>query len=75
MSPKKTVKISGSDGEYTFHVHLVRRRIELILRKAFFTEAELIIGMNLVPDDVQIKFYKKLSQLCDEYKSTSPNPQ
>lgn len=77
MSPKVKIKITGEfDGEYcdyTFHVHMEKRRIELILKRPFNSTIEMIIGMNLVPDLAQIQFYKELNKRANEYQTANLN--
>jgi hypothetical protein len=75
MHPKKVIKITDDEAEYSFQVHLEKKRIDLILKKAFLSPVELIIGMNSVPDIVQIRFYKALQLLIREHQTTRPDSQ
>lgn len=73
MHPKKKITITGDGENYIFVVSLDTKRIELILQHPFFSPVDTIIGMNSVPDIVQIKFYKELQRLTNEYKASSTN--
>lgn len=73
MSPKKKIEITDDEAEYTFFINLELKRIELILKRPFFSE-ELVIGENHVPDPVLIAFYKELRQLVHEYRSSQLYP-
>lgn len=75
MSPKKQIVITYGSETFSFSVNLARKTIDHILQKTQSDQQDLIIGMNLVPDAVQIEFYKKLKRLADEYNATSVNQQ
>lgn len=70
---KRTIQVAFKDGRYSFTVDLAKKRIELILQKPLFSEDELIIGEDRVPDVVLIQFYKKLRDLLNEYQTAIGN--
>lgn len=69
MHPKKIVKIREGTHEYAFHIDLAAKQVDLITRTIFPHEVDTIIGMNLVPDMVQIMFYRNLRKLNNEYNA------
>ncbi len=56
---------------YSFSLNLEKKRIELILKKPFLSEVELVVGEVAVPDMVLIAFYKELRKLNNEYQATN----
>lgn len=74
MRTKKTVKLSKGNAEYVFYLNLEAKRIELITRSIFPVEVDTIIGMNLVPDVVQIQLFKKIRQIVAEQSEPASSP-
>jgi hypothetical protein len=71
---KRTIKIAdpATGDSYSYSINLEKKRIELILKKPFLSTVELIIGEVLVPDLVQIRFYKELQILIREHQTSNP---
>lgn len=73
MRTKKTVKLSKGNAEYVFYLNLEAKRIELITRSIFPVEVDTIIGMNLVPDIVQIQLFKEIRQQLAKQRELTPS--
>ena len=71
MRLKKTVKLTSGNAEYTFYLNWEARRVDLITRSIFPVEVDTIIGMNSVPDVVQIQLFKIIRQGLAQRESSS----
>lgn len=73
MRLKKTVKLSKGNAEYVFFLDWEAKRVELITRSIFPVEEDTIIGMNLVPDIVQIQLFKEIRQQLAKQHELTPS--
>jgi hypothetical protein len=64
MSTKKIIRIEYDEEIYSFAIDLSTRSVDFITRQ-FDETHNTLIGMNDVPDRVQIMLYRAISQLVN----------
>lgn len=69
MHPEKNISVTDTTTglEYNFVVNLASGRTELVLVQSPGEDYNSIVSFNLIPDKVQIRFYKTFQQLQSEY--------
>lgn len=70
MQTSKTISIVHTNVEYIFIVNLATKQLSLVLQREVGSSLDSIVPLHLTPDVVQIKFYRTLNRLSNEYNAT-----